>query len=525
MNPSERLPSAFCPSNMLRKRRGPGILESWRDNRFLFWLWALPGTFWITVFFIVPLSLLWVYSFGEKSGITDIVISWTTANYTRVFEPVYLTIMWKSFWISVVSTLICLVLAYPIAFAICFAPDKWKPVLLLITILPFWINLLIRTYALLAVFRTNGFVNQALGGVWNTADGVITGGAYPYQPLELLYNNGAVIAGLVYVYLPFMVLPLYATVERLDKSYLEASLDLGASQVQNAVLGHHPAHHAGHHLRHHSGVHPVPRRIPDAGTAGRRQRHHDRQCDRRPVQGGERYAVRRRSQLHPDLHHLRNPGAALAAHAAQQGRGGVTMALFNRTPQGPLEYGRRLWIKILLTATFLFLYAPIIVLIAFSFNDSKRNITWQGFTFKYYEVAWNNADLIEAFTNSLIIAFISTIFATVIGAMVGLLLWRFTLPGQDRLRRLHGAAHRHSGNHHGRGADGFLLPDRLDDGGCAVAVQSRADRRRAYRLLFPVRRRRGALAGLSASTSSWKKPRAIWAPASGRPSGTCCSRS
>jgi spermidine/putrescine transport system permease protein len=106
------------------------------------------------------------------------------------------------------------------------------------------------------------------------------------------------------------------------------------------------------------------------------------------------------------------------------------MALFNRTPQGPLEYGRRLWIKILLAATFLFLYAPIFVLIAFSFNDSKRNITWQGFTFKYYAIAWNNADLIEAFTNSLIIAFVSTIFATVIGAMVGLLLWRFRFPGK-----------------------------------------------------------------------------------------------
>lgn len=106
------------------------------------------------------------------------------------------------------------------------------------------------------------------------------------------------------------------------------------------------------------------------------------------------------------------------------------MALFNRTPQGPLEYGRRLWIKILLTATFLFLYAPIFVLIAFSFNDSKRNITWQGFTFKYYGIAWNNADLIEAFTNSLIIAFVSTVIATVVGAMVGLLLWRFRFPGK-----------------------------------------------------------------------------------------------
>lgn len=192
----------------------------------------MPGTVWITVFFIVPLSLLWIYSFGEKSGITDINISWVLSNYTRVFEPVYLTIMWKSLWVSAISTLVCLILAYPIAFAICFAPERWKPVLLLITILPFWINLLIRTYALLAVFRTQGFVNQAIGGVWNGFDYLLTSGSYPYQPLELLYNNGAVIAGLVYVYLPFMVLPLYATVERLDKSYLEASLDLGASQLR-----------------------------------------------------------------------------------------------------------------------------------------------------------------------------------------------------------------------------------------------------------------------------------------------------
>jgi spermidine/putrescine transport system permease protein len=210
-------------------------LESWRDNRFLFWLLSLPGTFWITLFFIVPLSLLWIFSFGEKAGITEIDISGTLSNYTRVFEPVYLAIMWKSFWVSVLATAACLVLAYPIAFAICFAPDRWKPILLLITILPFWINLLIRTYALLAVFRTNGFVNQAIGGVWNGIDWIVTGGSNPYTPLELLYNNGAVIAGLVYVYLPFMVLPLYATVERLDKSYLEASLDLGATQFRTLL--------------------------------------------------------------------------------------------------------------------------------------------------------------------------------------------------------------------------------------------------------------------------------------------------
>jgi spermidine/putrescine transport system permease protein len=138
-------------------------------------------------------------------------------NYIRSVDPLYLIIMWKSIWVSALATVLCLVTAYPIAFGICFAPERWKPILLLLVVLPFWINLLIRTYALIAVFRTQGYVNVALGVV----------GLGPY---DMLYNNFAVIFGLVYVYMPFMVLPLYATIERLDKSFLEASLDLGASQ-------------------------------------------------------------------------------------------------------------------------------------------------------------------------------------------------------------------------------------------------------------------------------------------------------
>jgi spermidine/putrescine transport system permease protein len=130
-----------------------------------------------------------------------------------------LQIIWKSVWVSVLATAFCLLLAYPIAFGICFAPANWKPLLLLLVILPFWINLLIRTYALIAVFRSQGYLNLVLGWV----------GLGPY---EMLYNDGAVIMGLVYVYMPFMVLPLYATIERLDRSFLEASLDLGGTQFQ-----------------------------------------------------------------------------------------------------------------------------------------------------------------------------------------------------------------------------------------------------------------------------------------------------
>ena len=99
-------------------------------------------------------------------------------------------------------------------------------------------------------------------------------------------------------------------------------------------------------------------------------------------------------------------------------------------PIGPLEYTRRTWMRLTLLATFVFLYAPIVTLVAFSFNDSRRNIVWRGFTTKYYEKALANAELIEAFVNSLTIAFVSTIISTILGALTALLLWRFRFPGK-----------------------------------------------------------------------------------------------
>jgi spermidine/putrescine transport system permease protein len=190
----------------------------------------------MVAFFLLPLALVWAMSFAEKTSMIDYVVTGTLSNYLRSFNAVYLQILWKSVWISVLATAFCLVLAYPIAFGIVFAPARWKPLLLLLMILPFWINLLIRTYALIAVLRTRGYLNFTLEWLWLKSKALLglIGLSHlfgdSFVPLELLYNNGAVIAGLVYVFMPFMVLPLYATIERLDRSYLEASLDLGASQ-------------------------------------------------------------------------------------------------------------------------------------------------------------------------------------------------------------------------------------------------------------------------------------------------------
>ena len=190
----------------------------------------------MVAFFLLPLGLVWAMSFAEKTSVIDYAVTGTLSNYLRSFNAVYLQILWKSVWISVLATALCLLLAYPIAFGIVFAPARWKALLLLLMILPFWINLLIRTYALIAVLRTRGYLNFTLEWLWLKSKALLglIGLGYlfgdSFVPLELLYNNGAVIAGLVYVFMPFMVLPLYATIERLDRSYLEASLDLGASQ-------------------------------------------------------------------------------------------------------------------------------------------------------------------------------------------------------------------------------------------------------------------------------------------------------
>jgi spermidine/putrescine transport system permease protein len=104
--------------------------------------------------------------------------------------------------------------------------------------------------------------------------------------------------------------------------------------------------------------------------------------------------------------------------------------MFRRAAQGPIDYSRRLWLRLFVAVTFLLIYAPIITLIIFSFNDSKRNVVWRGFTLKYYEKAWNNDSLFEAFINSLTIAFASTIISTILGVMVAMLLWRFRFPGK-----------------------------------------------------------------------------------------------
>jgi len=207
-------------------------VESWKRQPRLFSLLISPAIIWLTLFFIIPLGFMVGLSLSVQPDATHTVFTGTLESYYGILDRnpdtgdyIYIGVILKSLMIAAIVTFFCLALGYPVALAIAFAPAKWRPILLLLVILPFWTNLLIRTYALMSVFRVNGFFNNILAWVWNHSRFMLLG---TYQPFDLLYTNTAVIVGLVYIHLPFMVLPLYTAVEKLDRSYLEASLDLGA---------------------------------------------------------------------------------------------------------------------------------------------------------------------------------------------------------------------------------------------------------------------------------------------------------
>jgi spermidine/putrescine transport system permease protein len=213
--------------------------QSWRKAKSVFALVLGPPLFWLVLFFLIPLAIVWVYSFGTNVGLTEIAFTGTFSNYARAIEPLYVGIFIKSVGVAALTTGLCIVLGFPVALAITFAPDKLKAWLILLVMLPFWTNLLIRTYALIAVLRDEGYVNMTLGWLWTHAGGLMRfAGLEPlgdFVPLQLLHNNFAVVFGLVYVHLPFMVLPLYSALDRLDRSLLEASLDLGAGHARTML--------------------------------------------------------------------------------------------------------------------------------------------------------------------------------------------------------------------------------------------------------------------------------------------------
>ena len=185
-------------------------------------VWVLPAFVWLFLLIAVPLAFVFILSLARRSPTGGIDWVLGVSNYVRALDPLYLWIYWRSLLLALATTLICLVLGFPVAHFIAQQPSAaLKNLLLFLVTLPFWTSFLIRTYAWILLLRTEGILNTALVGL-----GIVQ------QPLPLLYSNFAILIGLVYTELPFMILPLYNALERIDRSQLEASSDLGCTAWQ-----------------------------------------------------------------------------------------------------------------------------------------------------------------------------------------------------------------------------------------------------------------------------------------------------
>lgn len=224
------------------RRPGPGA-----------WLFLAPLLLWLTLFVVAPTLLLVVYSFAERDALGRVVFHFTWENYLRALDwptlsqlphaiatkgwagiaETYQQLYWfrillVSIWYAFLTTVICMIVGYPAAYFIGRAPERWRNLLLMLVMIPFWTSFLIRTYAWITILSTKGFLNAMLlsAGLLQT-------------PLSLMYTPFAVVLGLVYNYLPFMILPIYTSVEKLDNALIEAAHDLGAGPVRafsNVIL-------------------------------------------------------------------------------------------------------------------------------------------------------------------------------------------------------------------------------------------------------------------------------------------------
>ncbi|CAM4235338.1 ABC transporter permease [Paenibacillus phoenicis] len=178
----------------------------------------LPVFLWLCLFLVVPMLIVIGISFMGRDELGNVVLDFNLDAYALFFDPLYLGIYWDTIVLSVMTTALCLLLSYPLAYYIANAGPRMQTWGLVLITVPFWINFLIRTYAWVLLLRTQGIVNEFLLSI-----GLIS------EPLQMLYTKGAVLLGMVYTFIPFMVLPIFVALEQMDKRLLEAASDLGAS--------------------------------------------------------------------------------------------------------------------------------------------------------------------------------------------------------------------------------------------------------------------------------------------------------
>lgn len=185
------------------------------------WLFMSPLLLWLLLFVIIPTAMVVIYSFASKTALGEIRFDFTWKNYISAFNPVWLKIFLMSIWYAFLTTVICMVVGYPVAYFIGRSPPSVRNLLLTLVMIPFWTSFLIRTYAWISLLSRDGLINSLL----------VSAHIVP-EPLIMMYTPFAVVLGLVYNFLPFMILPIYTSVERLDNAMVEAAYDLGAGPVR-----------------------------------------------------------------------------------------------------------------------------------------------------------------------------------------------------------------------------------------------------------------------------------------------------
>jgi|RhiMetdeSRZDD1v2_1073273.scaffolds.fasta_scaffold162719_3 spermidine/putrescine transport system permease protein len=193
----------------------------WRRPGLVVALQLTPALGWLAVFFLVPLVLIAVYSVGRRAEGGGVVFTFTLQHYVRVLSSsYYLGITWQSLVLSLKVTAVTLLLGYPVAYLLATTRSRWKPFLVFLLLVPWWTSILVKNFAWVGILLDNGLVNRVLLGA-----GLVD------RPLKLLYTEFSVTVGLVHLLIPFMTLPLFATLEKLDPQLLEASGNLGAGPI------------------------------------------------------------------------------------------------------------------------------------------------------------------------------------------------------------------------------------------------------------------------------------------------------
>lgn len=301
----------------------------------------------------------------------------------------YLPVLLRSVWYALASCVICLLVGYPVAYVIAQTGASTQRVLYLLVTLPMCMSFLLRTLAWVALLRDTGIINSFLAN-------------FGIGPLPLIRNSGSVIAGMVYTYLPYMIMPLYTVIAKLDPRLIEAAQDLGcdSKQVFRRVIL--PLSMPGIISGHHDGLCAGGVYLLYLAEARRYEQHDDRRRHRAAVQGFAQPEPRRGDEPHTH-------GAGVHQHLAHE-------PLHRRGRRGGGHAVKRLG-RIWTVIVYIFLYAPMVILFIGSFNDGKDLSEFEGFTFDNYADLFRNSHLLGLLLNSLILAVCAAALATVLGTL------------------------------------------------------------------------------------------------------------